>query len=142
MVRESEGTSALTRCLQLNALALAFSLTHVIGDYAILTAQAGGDALALPWYLALAGTVYGWWGWSLARAAGGSRSGLVSLLALSAVWAALLNGGSAVFTSVTILLADIIHFGSLLFGIGAAYATWRLLRADQEAPVQASDTRV
>ena len=140
MVTEAGRISALTRCLQLSALALAFSLMHVIADYAILTAQAGGDALALPWYLALAGAVYGWWGWSLARAASGSRLALFSLLALSAVWAAFLNGGSVVFTPVTNLLADVIHFGTLLFGGGAAYTTWRLLRANQMAPARASDT--
>lgn len=142
MTTESGSTLPLTRCLQLSALALAFSLTHVIGDYAILTAQAGGDALALPWYLALAGAVYGWWGWSLARAAAGSRSALFSLLILSAVWAAFLNGGSLVFTPLTNLLADVIHFGTLLFGIGAAFATWRLLQAHREAPAQATDARV
>lgn len=139
MVTDQRPTSPLTRCLQLNALALAFSLTHVIGDYAILTAQMGGDALALPWYLVLAGAVYGWWGWSLARAGAGSRSALYSLLALSAVWAAALNGGSLVFTPLTILLADAIHFGSLLFGLGAAYATWRRLRTQQPAPLRSAD---
>jgi hypothetical protein len=142
VVTASEYGSALTRCLQLNALALAFSLTHVIGDYAILTARAGGDALAIPWYLALAGAAYGWWGWSLARAAGDGRSGLFSLLVLSLVWAAALNGGSLVFTSLSILLADVIHFGSLLFGISAAYATWRVLRAKRVGPVTVTEAHV
>jgi hypothetical protein len=125
----AERSVLLARCLRLNALALAFSLAHVIGDYAILTASAGGDALTLPWYLALAGAVYGWWGWVMAQVAAGGRTGLFSLLVLSGVWAGLLNGGSLVFTSLTIVLADVIHFGSLIFGVWAAYATWRFLRA-------------
>ena len=122
-------TTPVRRCLQLSALALAFSLTHVIADYAILSGGAGGDALAIPWYLAMAGAVYGWWGWSMAQAAAGGRTALLSLLVLSGVWAGLLNGGSAVFTSPTIVLADVIHGGSLLFGFWAAYETWRRLRA-------------
>ncbi len=129
MATESDRSTALTRCLRLNALALAFSLAHVIADYAILSAQAGGDALALPWYLVLAGAAYGWWGWSMAQVGAGGRIGLYSLLVLSGLWAGLLNGGSLVFTSPTIVLADVIHFGSLLFGIGGAYATWRVLRS-------------
>jgi hypothetical protein len=118
----------LARCLQLNILALAFSLTHVIADYALITTLAGSDALGAPWYLALAAAAYGWWGWALAQAAAGHRSALYSLLALSGVWAGLLNGGSLVFTTPTIVLADIIHFGSLVFGGLAAYTTWRMLR--------------
>lgn len=137
MATASRRNATLTRCLQLNALAMAFSLAHVIADYAILTAQAGGDALALPWYLALAGAAYGWWGWSMAQATAGGRAGPVSLLVLSGLWAGVLNGGSLVFTSPTIVLADVIHFGSLLLGIAAAYATWRLLLSAMAPAVRA-----
>lgn len=136
MVRASSSAFTRTRFLSLNAIALGFSLTHVMADYVIITAQMGTDALGAPWYLALAGVAYGWWGWSLAQAPGGSRLGLSSLLVLSGVWAGFLNGGSAVFTPIDNLLADVIHFGSLLFGSWAAYETWRMLRAYRAAPAQ------
>lgn len=63
----------------------------------------------------------------MARAMAGHRSALIRLLLLSGIWAGLLKGGSFVFTSITNLPADAIHFGSLLSGLAAAYATWRLL---------------
>ncbi|HET8626060.1 MAG TPA: hypothetical protein VFL91_01495 [Thermomicrobiales bacterium] len=129
METESERAPLLARCLRLNALALAFSLTHVIADYGLVGAA---PQAALAGYLAIAGAVYGWWGWSLARAAGDGRSGLANLLALSGGWA-VLHGATFVFTPLTNLPADVIHFGSLLFGVWAAYATWRVLRAGRAA---------
>lgn len=123
----------LTRCLQLNALALAFSLAHTIGDYGIIFAGRDFNTWGVAAYLGVASAVYGWWGWSLARvAAGDGRAGLPSLLALSGFWA-VLHGATFVFTPLTILLADVVHFGSLLFGLWAAYATWRVLRAGRAA---------
>ena len=132
----SQATSLLTRCLQLNALALAFSLAHTVGDYGIVAAMPGFNAWAMAGYLGLTGAVYGWWGWSLARGAAGSRAALPSLLALSGCWA-VLHGATFVFTAFTNLLADGIHFGSLLFGLWAAYATWRVLRARRLAAAAA-----
>ena len=128
-------TPLLTRCLQLNALALAFSLTHVIVDYALVSRAPGTGVWVLAGYLALTGALYGWWGWSLARAAGDGRSGLLSLLALSGGWA-VLHGATLVLSPLTIL-ANVIHFGSLLFGVWAAYATWHVLRANRVAAVAA-----
>jgi hypothetical protein len=64
----------------------------------------------------------------MAQAARGSRAALPSLLVLSGIWA-VLHGATFVFIPLTFILADIIHFGSLLFGLWAAYATWRVLRA-------------
>src|SRR3954463_16086118 len=43
------------------------------------------------------------------------------------------NGATFPFTPLTSILADIIHFGSLLFGLWAAYATWRVLRGGRTA---------
>jgi hypothetical protein len=51
----SQASPGLVRCLQFNMLALAFSLTHVIAEYALITTLAGSDALGPPWYLALPG---------------------------------------------------------------------------------------
>jgi hypothetical protein len=129
MEAESGRAATLTRCLRLNALALAFSLAHVIADYGLLR---DAPQAALAGYLAVTGAVYGWWGWSLARAAGDGRSGLANLLALSGGWA-VLHGATFVFIPLTNVLADVIHFGSLIFGVWAAYATWRVLRAARAA---------
>ena len=138
MITESRHTSALTRCLQLNALALTFSLMHTIGDYGIVTIDLGEEAPALWAFLAVAGIVYGWWGWSLAQAARGGRAGLPSLIALSGFWA-VLNGATFPFTSLTNLPADVIHFGSLLFGVWAAYATGQLMRNNHTASIRTVD---
>ena len=126
----------LARCLQLNALALAFSLAHTVADYGIIADMTGFNDWAMAGYLGLTSAVYGWWGWSMARAARDRRTALPSLLALCGVWA-VLHGATFVFTAITSILADIIHFGSLIFGVRAAYATWRLLRGRRVAIAQA-----
>jgi hypothetical protein len=36
-------------------------------------------------------------------------------------------------TPLTEYVADVIHFGSLTFGVWGAYATWRCLRANRMA---------
>jgi len=129
-------TPKLARCLQLNALALAFSLAHTVADYGVIFATADFNTWGVAAYLGVASAVYGWWGWSMARAAAGSRAALPSLLALSGIWA-VLHGATFPFTSLTYILADVIHFGSLLFGLWAAYATWRALRGGRAAVAQA-----
>ena len=50
-----------------------------------------------------------------------------------------LNGATFPFTPLRSILADIIHFGSLLFGLWAAYATWRVLSGGRTA-IDAGDT--
>ena len=42
-----------------------------------------------------------------------------------------------VFTPLTEYVADVIHFGSLIFGVWGAYATWRVWRANRLAAVAA-----
>jgi hypothetical protein len=126
----------LTRCLRLNALALAFSLSHVIVD---ITLFASGPELGEPAsdaIVAVACAVYGWWGWSMAQAARGSRPALPSLLVLCGFWA-VAHGASFVFTPLTEYAADIIHFGSLIFGVWGAYATWRVPRGGRVAAARA-----
>jgi hypothetical protein len=93
--------------------------------------EAASDAI-----VAVACAVYGWWGWSMAQAARGSRAALPSLLVLCGFWA-VAHGASFVFTPLTEYVADIIHFGSLIFGIWAAYATWRALRGGRVAVARA-----
>jgi hypothetical protein len=121
-------TPMLTRCLQLNALALAFSLAHTVADYGVIFADVEFSSWSVAAYLGVSAAVYGWWGWSMAQAVRGTRSSLWSLLVLSGVWA-VLHGATFPFTPLTLILADIIHFGSLLFGVWAAYATWQVLRS-------------
>ena len=122
----------LARCLQLNALALAFSLAHTVADFGVIFATTDFNTWGVAVYLGVSGAVYGWWGWSMAQAVRGSRGALLSLLALSGIWA-VLHGATFPFSPLTYILADIVHFGSLLFGLWAAYATWRVLRGGRTA---------
>ena len=126
----------LTRCLQLNALALAFSLSHVIVDISLFGSGPGISEWVSTAIVAVACAVYGWWGWSLAQVARDGRTGLESLLVLCGFWA-VAHGASFVFTPLTEYVADVIHFGSLIFGVWGAYATWRVWRANRLAAVAA-----
>ena len=126
----------LARCLQLNALALAFSLSHVIVDITLFGSGPGVSEWVSTGVVAVACAVYGWWGWSMAQVARDGRTGLESLLVLCGFWA-VAHGASFVFTPLTEYAADIIRFGSLIFGLWAAYATWRVPRGGRVAAVRA-----
>lgn len=127
----------LTRCLQLNTLALAFSLAHAIADFGIIIVEMTGlNYWFMTTYLTITCAVYAWWGWSMAQAATNRRGALPSLLALSGFWA-VLHGLTFVWVPITNIFADVIHFGSLLFGVWAAYATWRAMRAGRVALARA-----
>jgi hypothetical protein len=132
METDSGRASPLTRCLQLNALALAFSLSHVIVDISLFASGPGVSEWVGVGCVAVACAVYGWWGWSMAQVARDGRTGLSSLLVLCGFWA-VAHGASFVFTPLTNYVADVIHFGSLIFGVWAAYATWRIMRANRVA---------
>jgi hypothetical protein len=134
-------TSPLNRCLQLSALALAFSLSHVMADFVLVAVQSAPGSWAPVAIVGVAAAVYGWWGWSMGQAAVGSRSGLFSLLLLAGIWTAVLNGATVVYTPITNVLADVIHSGCLLFGVWGAYAAWRLLGPGKAAPVRAADAQ-
>ena len=119
----------------LSAAALSLSLLHTLVDWHIglfgSTSQvlSGGQA-ALMWMMA---ALYGWWGWSLAAAAGGQRAYLVSVLVLTAGWAFAGNG--------LVIAAclppcpggfphqDIAHLGSLVLGAIGGAASWFALKA-------------
>ncbi len=126
----------LARCLRLNALALAFSLSHTIVDISLFASGPELGEAASAAIVAVACAVYGWWGWSMAQAARGSHAALPSLLILCGFWA-VSHGASFVFTPLTEYVADVIHFGSLIFGLWGAYATWRVLRGGRVATAQA-----
>jgi hypothetical protein len=118
----------------LSAAALSVSLVHFMADWHIglfgPTSQVfSGPQAALLWVI---GALYGWWAWSLARAAVGQRSYLASGLVLTVGWAVAGNG--------LVIVAclppcpggfphqDIAHLGSLLFGAAAGIAAWLALR--------------
>jgi len=133
----SSGRAALlTRCLQLNALALAFSLSHVIVDISLFGSGPGVSEWVSTGVVAVACAVYGWWAWSMAQVARDGRTGLESLLVLCGFWA-VAHGASFVLSTVTEIVPDVIHFGSLIFGVWGAYATWRVRRAGRVAAVAA-----
>src|ERR687885_763435 len=144
MATESGHTVLLPRWLQLNVLALAFSLAHVIADWHIGLFGASSEAMSAPQaaLLWLISGLYAWWGLSLAAAARGPRAGLLGLVALSAGWAALGNGLPIVFCLPPCPGAfphqDIAHVGSLLFGGWAAYASWRAARSSEQPPARAA----
>ena len=138
MATESGHAVLLTRCLQLNVLALAFSLAHVVADWHIGLFGASSEAMSAPQaaLLWLVSGLYAWWGLSLAAAARGARAGLLGLVALSAGWAALGNGLPIVFCPPPYPGAfpqqDIAHIGSLLFGGWAAYASGRAAGSSEQ----------
>jgi hypothetical protein len=52
-------TPQLARALQLNVLALAFSLAHTVADYGVIFARTDFDTWGGAAYLGVAGPVYG-----------------------------------------------------------------------------------
>ena len=120
------------------ALALAFSLMHVLLDYHV--GLFGQTSSELSWVQAalvlLLGLLYAWWGVSFAMAGGSAwqAAGLAGLLWLSLLWSFLANGVAGVFAclppcSSAFPYQDIVHFGNIIFGGWAAYSTWTALRA-------------
>ncbi len=127
---------AFARCLWLNAAALAFSLTHAMGDFSLVVVLLPNLYWLHGAFVAFVGALYGWWGWSMAQAGRGAKSGFVGLFVLSLV--AVLNGASIVLcpppcggTNPYMLWPDASHLGSLIFGGLAAYAAWLVLRANR-----------
>lgn len=123
-------SAPLARCLPLNALALGFSLAHVLVDWHIglfgaSTPDLSGTQAAL---VGLVCALYAWWAVALA-AAQGTRSGLLALAVLSGGWSVLGNG-LPLFLCLppcddAFPYQDLAHAGNLLFGAWAAYESWR-----------------
>jgi len=118
----------------LSAAALSLSLFHTLVDWHIGLFGATAQVLSVP-QAALAGVtaaLYGWWGWSLAGAAGaaaGRRSHLASVLVLTVGWAFAGNGlviaACLPPCSGGFPHQDIAHVGSLMLGAVGGYTTWR-----------------
>ncbi|MFO7538221.1 MAG: hypothetical protein R6X32_09190 [Chloroflexota bacterium] len=121
--------------LLLNATALLFALAHSLVDFHLglfgqtsifMTPLQAANIL----FICL---ITGWWSVSLAIAAGDGRGGLSSAFVLSLVWAFLGHGAVAVVAapppSAAFPYQDITHFGSLIFGGLAVYATRKEMKA-------------
>ena len=124
----------------LSAAALAVSLLHALVDWHIGLFGATSEVLSTPqaalaW---LTAALYGWWAWSLAKAAAGSRSYLASVLVLTVGWA-LAGNGLVVFACLPPCPGgfphqDIAHISSLAAGAVGGVAVWLSLR-DQPGSV-------
>lgn len=136
-MQEEQTNQALPQWAWLGGLALAFSLVHVLYDYQVgLFGQTSDDVSWVQAALALLlGTLYAWWGVAFAIAGGSTwrRTGMASLLALAFTWSFLANGLVGVLACLppcpgAFPYQDIAHFGNIIFGGGASYATWTRLR--------------
>jgi hypothetical protein len=119
------------------ALALAFSLSHVLIDFQVglfgpssEQMQAGQALLIL-----LVSLLYAWWGVSFAWAGlpGARAAGLAGLLVPAFLWSFVANGLVGVAAcpppcSGAWPYQDIAHFGNVIFGGLASAATWRAVR--------------
>ncbi len=130
----------LPRWVWLSGVALAFSLVHVLIDYQIgLYGQTSPDASWVQAGLALViGLLYAWWGVSFGMAGGSAwqAAGITGLLGLSLLWSFLANGLVGVIVCLppcrgAFPYQDIAHFGNIIFGAWASYATWSTLRASR-----------
>ncbi|MGH2500248.1 MAG: hypothetical protein ACRDF0_09195, partial [Candidatus Limnocylindria bacterium] len=119
--------------LRLSSLALAFSLSHVIIDFAIGLYGSGATLTMLQAAnIAAYAAVYGYWGWAFG-AAREARWAVVVIALLAGVWAAFGQGvvGFAACPPpcrAATGFQDAAHLGSLVFGTWAASATVRALR--------------
>jgi hypothetical protein len=136
-MHEERRVVSLSRCLWLNAIAISFSLVRVQIDFGLVLIVLSELVWLEGALLAFLAFVYGWWAWSLARAGRDSRSGLVSMFAMCLLWAGG-NGAAGLLSCPPPCgglipynpLADISHIGSLVFGAGAAFTTWKVVRAN------------
>jgi hypothetical protein len=118
-----------------NLAAMGFSLVHTIADYGIILGFSPSlqvDQSVLTSVLTvLIGLMYTWWAWVLVRAVGGTRSGLVGLMAFDVLWVGLT--GVTIFACLppcgTALpfYADVLHLGTLILGPLAAYLAYRAI---------------
>ena len=118
-----------------NLAAMGFSLVHTIADYGIILGFSPSlqvDQSVLTSVLTvLIGLVYTWWAWVLVQAVGGTRSGLVGLMAFDVLWVGL-NGVTIIYClppcgTALPFYADAIHLGTLILGPLAAYLAYRAI---------------
>ena len=124
------------RWLWLNAIALAFSLIHVLIDFSIGLWGKSSTVLSAAQMLNITAIAltYGWWVWALGGAARGEWRGLAGVFALTLLWSFLANGVLGLLVapppSAAFPYQDAAHLGNIVFGGLALWALWPSLRAE------------
>ncbi|MGI8915818.1 MAG: hypothetical protein ACR2JY_18905 [Chloroflexota bacterium] len=125
--------TGLSDLVWINLAAMGFSLAHTLVDLGIVLGQSSPRYVVqqalLPVLLA---ALYTWWGWTLAKAVEGVKSGLVGLMAFGVAWVVVANGVTIIYCmppcgSVP-LYADTLHIGNLILGPTAAYFAYMAFR--------------
>jgi len=140
------------RWLPAHALAIAFSLSHLTLDWGAQIIGGPVGAVMNPvqvLVLVIGSGLYALWASALVVAAQGSRPAMATTLPLCAV-GALGNGLSIVACPPpcggAAPIGDIVHIGSLVFGVWAIFESWRALvlgvRRQLAAPTQVATTAV
>ncbi|MBA2346257.1 MAG: hypothetical protein H0V83_14400 [Rubrobacter sp.] len=130
-MKKTPGPVGAPGWLLANLAAMGFSLMHTIADFGVVFGSSPSRLDAQQSVLTvLIGLMYTWWAWVLVRAVGGSRSGLVGLMAFNVLWVGL-NGVTIIYClppcgSVP-FYGDAIHLGTLILGPLAAYLAYRAL---------------
>ncbi|HKW78442.1 MAG TPA: hypothetical protein VJQ09_05025, partial [Candidatus Limnocylindria bacterium] len=113
-----------TLILSLHWLAIACSAAHSVGDALLISVLSAPAAVV---YVVLGVGAFTWWLYSLSRLARSDfRSGAWGAAAMALLWGALANGATVVFCMPPCAAgawADVIHVGSLVFGLAAAAVT-------------------
>ncbi len=124
------------RWLLVHALAIAFSLSHVILDWwAGLLAPPGdtmsGKGMLL---LGLSVAIYALWAYALALASHGSRWWLVVTIGVSAVSS--LNGFAIIYCLPPCVfpVGDLSHIGALIFCLWAIIESWLVIMRSAKMP--------
>ena len=122
--------------LWVNLAAMGFSLVHTIADFGIILGSSPSlqvqQSVLTSVLTVLIGLLYAWWAWVLVRAVGGTRSGLVGLMAFDVLWVGA-NGVSILAClppcgTALPFYADAVHLGTLILGPLAAYFAYRAMR--------------
>jgi len=126
-----------------NLAAMGFSLVHTIADYGIILGSSPSlevqQSVLTSVLTVLIGLMYTWWAWVLVRAVGGTRSGLVGLIAFDLLWVSL-NGVTIIYClppcgTALPFYGGAIHLGTLILGPLAAYLAYRAIGP---APIRSS----
>jgi hypothetical protein len=133
-----------------NLAAMGFSLVHAIADFGIIFGSSPSRLEVQQSVLTvLIGALYTWWAWVLVLAVGGTRSGLVGLMAFDVLWVGL-NGVTIIYClppcgTALPFFGDAIHLGTLFLGPLAAYLAYRAMgqaRVQSSRPEMASNVVV
>lgn len=139
-MKKTSGQVGASGWLLANLAAMGFSLVHAIADIGIIFGSSPARLEVQQNVLAvLIGLMYTWWAWVLVRAVGGTRAGLVGLMAFDVLWVGL-NGVTIIYClppcgTALPFYGDAAHLGTLIFGPLAAYLAYRAIGP---APIRSS----